>query len=238
MSTNSKLIFDIETIGVDFDALDKTTQDALTHWIKKESSSETEYQEALKDLKNGLGFSPLTGEIAVIGVYDYAKDQGVIYYQAPGEQNEEFTEDNFKFKQMTEKEMLESFWQGAKNYFQFVSFNGRVFDVPFMMTRSAIHGVKPTKNLMEGRYLYQQKTCQHIDLQDQLTFYGTTRKKGSLHLWSNAFRIKSPKASGVTGDDVGRLFKEKKYLDIARYNVGDLIATKELYNKWNDYFNI
>ncbi|MEA2113163.1 MAG: hypothetical protein U9P63_00705 [Patescibacteria group bacterium] len=53
--------------------------------------------------------------------------------------------------------------------------------------------------------------------------------KSSLHLWSRAFGIKSPKAQGVTGDDVGRLFKEKKFLDIVKYNVGDLTATKELY---------
>ncbi len=31
----SRLIFDIETIGEDFDKLDKTTQDVLTKWIKK-----------------------------------------------------------------------------------------------------------------------------------------------------------------------------------------------------------
>lgn len=238
MSTTSKLIFDIETIGVDFDSLDKTTQDNLTHWIKHESTSEIEYQEALEDLKNGLGFSPLTGEIVAIGVLDYNKNQGVVYFQAPGQQIEEIVENNIKFKQMTEKEMLESFWQGASQYLEFITFNGRVFDVPFLMTRSAVHGIRPTKNLMEGRYLYQQRTCHHIDLQDQLTFYGTTRKKGGLHLWSSVFGIKSPKASGITGDDIGRLFKEKKYLEIAKYNVGDLVATKELYDKWEKYFNI
>ena len=91
---------------------------------------------------------------------------------------------------------------------------------------------------MEGRYLYQQKFAKHIDLLDQLTFYGATRKKGNLHLWSKVFGIKSPKDEGVTGDDVGRLFKEKKFLDIARYNVGDLHATKELYDKWNNYLNL
>ena len=174
----------------------------------------------------------------VIGVLDYEKNKGVIYYQAPGQKNEDFTEGNFTFKQMTEKTMLRSFWEGAKNYLEFISFNGRVFDVPFLMTRSAIYGIRPTKNLMEGRYLYQQRSARHVDLQDQLTFYGTTRKKGSLHLWSTAFGIKSPKSDGITGDDVGRLFKEEKFIDIAKYNVGDLIATKDLYDKWNDYFNI
>ena len=106
------------------------------------------------------------------------------------------------------------------------------------MTRSAIHGVKPTRNLMEGRYLYQQRDGKHIDLQDQLTFYGAVWKKGNLHLWSRAFGIKSPKSEGVTGDDVGQLFKDKKFLEIAKYNAGDLRATKELYEKWEKYLNI
>lgn len=237
MSTK-KLVFDIETVGVDFDALDKTTQEVLTRWIKKESSSETDYQEALRELKEGLGFSPLTGEIVAIGVLDCGKNQGVVYFQASNESIKEFNENGIIFKQATEKEMLKKFWQGAKEYDEFIGFNSRGFDVPFMMVRSAVHGVKPTRNLMEGRYLYQQRDCRHIDLQDQLTFYGAVRKKGSLHLWSRVFGIKSPKLEGVTGDDVGRLFKEKKFLEIAKYNVGDLTATKELYERWEKYLNL
>lgn len=239
MSTNySKLVFDVETIGVDFDALDETTQESLTRWIKKESTGEEDYQIALEELKGGLGFSPLTGEIVAIGVLDCNKNQGAVYFQAPEQKIEEFQEDIFKFKQMTEKEMLEQFWKIAEKYHEFIGFNSRAFDGPFLMVRSAYHGIRPTKNLSESRYLYQQRSCVHIDLVDQLTFQGNMRKKGSLHLWSNLFGIKSPKADGVTGDDVGQLFKEKKFLDIAKYNSGDLKATKELYEKWNNYLNI
>ncbi len=242
MSITNKLIFDIETIGVDFDSLDETTQDSLTRWIKKESTGEEDYQVALEELKNGLGFSPLTGEIVAIGVLDYAKNQGVVYYSAPGQNppagGEEFSENGITFKQMTEKEMLEHFWKGSQIYDEFIGFSSRQFDGPFLMIRSAYHGIRPTKNLSESRYLYQQKTCTHIDLADQLTFQGNMRKKGSLHLWSKLFNIKSPKEDGVTGDDVGRLYKEKKFLEIARYNAGDLRATKELYDKWSNYLNI
>jgi hypothetical protein len=46
--------------------------------------------------------------------------------------------------------------------------------------------------------------------------------------------IKSPKADGVDGDDVGKLFKNKKYLEIAKYNAGDLIATAAVYKKWDE----
>ncbi|MSU75584.1 MAG: hypothetical protein EXS55_03665 [Candidatus Magasanikbacteria bacterium] len=249
------LIFDIETIGEDYDALDATTQKMLTRWLKKESYDEDEYQNALADIKNGLGFSPLTGEIVAIGVLDAEKNKGVVYYQAPtaspstdgrgikGEGNHQAPvdeeENDIVFKQRTEKEMLECFWQGAKGYNNFVSFNGRGFDVPYLMVRSAIHKIKPSKNLLSNRYLSLMRAgAKHIDLLDQLSFYGAVRRKGSLHLWCRALGIKSPKADGVDGDDVAGLFKAKKFLDIAKYNVGDLRATGELFEYWKEYFDL
>jgi DNA polymerase elongation subunit (family B) len=238
MSTTSKLVIDIETIGEDFEALDKDTQQNLTRWIKRDSENDEEYKIALEDLKNGLGFSPLTGEIVAIGLLDYYKNEGAVYYQAPGQKNVEVKEDGISFKQMTEKDMLQKFWELASRYQVFITFNGRAFDVPFLMIRSAINGIRPTKDLMRGRYLYQNNPeALHIDLAEQLSFYGATRRKGSLHLWSRAFDIPSPKAGGVTGDDVGPLFKKKKFLDIAKYNVRDIRATRDLYTKWSDYLS-
>lgn len=231
-----KLIFDIETVGEDFEAVDAATQEVLTKWIRKESDSDQAYQAALQDLKDGLGFSPLTGQIVAIGVLDYEKNKGVVYFQAPGENLAESEENGIKFKPATESGMLEQFWSGAKSYQEFISFNGRTFDVPFLMVRSAIHGLRPTKDLMSNRYLNSQKFgCTHVDLLDQLSFYGAVWKKGSLHLWCRAFGIASPKAEGITGDDVRRLFAEKKFLGIAKYNVGDLAATRQLYEYWEKY---
>jgi hypothetical protein len=106
-----------------------------------------------------------------------------------------------------------------------------------MWTRSAVHGVKPTKNLMFNRYLNSMpRDAKHVDLLDQLSFYGAIRRKGSLHLWTRAFGIESPKAQGVTGDDVRGLFKDGKYQEIARYNARDLFATLELYKRYQQFF--
>jgi uncharacterized protein YprB with RNaseH-like and TPR domain len=231
----SKLVFDIETIGEDFDSLDKTTQEVLTRWLKKESSSEEEYKVELQEIKEGLGFSPYTGSIVAIGVLDVEKNVGCVYFQDGSKKLNETEEEGIKFKPMPEKEMLAKFWEGAQKYQQFITYNGRAFDVPFMMVRSAVHGVRPTVNLMGYRY---DKFTNHIDLMDQLTFQGAVRKKPNLHLASRAFGIKSPKEGGITGEDVGRLFKEGKYFDIAKYNVGDLRATRELYLIWENYFRI
>jgi DNA polymerase elongation subunit (family B) len=231
-----KLIFDIETAGEDFSSLDKVTQKELLKWIERTLvSGSDEYKKAVEKAEQDLVFSPLTSQIVAIGVLDYEKDAGVVYFQSPGEKNEEFKENNVSFRSTTEKEMLERFWQGANGYDEFISFNGRSFDVPFLMIRSAINNVRPTKDLMSHRYIESQKFgAVHVDLYDQLSFYGALRK-GSLHLYTRAFGIESPKGEGITGDDVTRLFGEKKYVDIARYNSRDLFATKKLYEYWDAY---
>lgn len=234
----STLVFDIETVGEDFDTLDETSQDVLTRWIKKESESGENYTAALTDLKNGMGFSPLTGEIVAIGIRDVERGKGAVYFQAsPTGKEMSFEEGDCKFEVMSEKEMLQKFWSVVEKYDTFVTFNGRAFDVPFLMVRSAIHGIRPSKNLLANRYLnYHPSNARHIDLIDQLTFYGAMRKRGSLHLWCRAFGIESPKAQGVDGDDVRMLYAHGKSADIARYNARDLIATAELYKRYVDYF--
>jgi len=234
-----KLIFDIETIGEDFDSMDEATQKSLTRWLKREAYSEEAHQTALANIKNELGFSPLTGQIVAIGVLEVESNRGVVYFQAPGEVIAEKEEDGIKYKMVSEKEMLQKFWQGAVEYSDFISFNGRGFDVPFLMIRSVVNEVKPTKDLLSNRYLNSQKfNAQHIDLMDQLSFYGAMQRRGSLHLYCRAFGIKSPKAEGISGDDVAALYKAKEYEKIAKYNSWDLRATRELYLKWNNYLNI
>lgn len=235
MSTSfasQKLIFDIETIGVKFESLDKISQE----YIEKYTESEDELEEA----KERLSFSPLTGEIVAIGILNPDTNKGAVYLRNSELriQNAEL-EEGIKVETGDERQILEKFWETIKPYNYFISFNGRTFDVPFLMIRSAILGVKPTKNLMSNRYLSSQKyDATHVDLLDQLTFYGAVRKKFNLHFWTKSFGIKSPKEEGITGEDVSRLYKEGKLLEIAKYNLGDLKATKELYEKWEKYLSL
>jgi uncharacterized protein YprB with RNaseH-like and TPR domain len=234
------LVFDIETIGTDFDKLDDVSKHQLTRWIKRESGgNEGKHNALLQDVKEGLGFSPLTGEIVAIGVYDTDKHKGVVYYQAPDVNAVEEKQENFIFKPRTEEEMIKDFWRGATKYNTFISFNGRSFDVPFILLRGAKYKIKPLIDLMQNRYLRNQyNKAKHIDLLDQFSFYGAVRRRGNLHLYCEAFGIRSPKSLGITGDDVGRLFKDKKYIEIAEYNSWDLTATAELYEIWQKYLNV
>jgi uncharacterized protein YprB with RNaseH-like and TPR domain len=90
---------------------------------------------------------------------------------------------------------------------------------------------------MSNRYYRSQDPkAKHVDLMDQLTFYGAVMSRPKLHMACRAFGIKSPKQEGVAGDDVAKLFDRGYYRQIAEYNVRDVVATAELYKIWRDYF--
>ncbi|MFA6135784.1 MAG: ribonuclease H-like domain-containing protein [Candidatus Paceibacterota bacterium] len=231
MSTQNKLVFDIETIGKNFDELDEISKDFMLKY--------TEGSEEEQEVKEGTAFYPLTGEIVVIGMLNPDTNQGKILVnvnQSVELPNE--LEPGITVEKGSEKEIIEKFWETAKSYEAFVSFYGRGFDVPFLMIRSAILGIKPSKNLLANRYLNLQPSyAKHIDLADQLSFYGASRKKFNLHMWSKAFGIDSPKDKGITGDNVTALYSEGKILDIAKYNLGDLKSTAKLYEYWEKYLS-
>lgn len=228
MSTAS-LVFDIETIGTEFDKLDEISQDYLVKFAGSDEEKEL--------IKEQTGFYPLTGEIVAIGVLNPETHKGAIFMRTKeGVTLPKETSHGLAIQEGSEKDILKMFWDIAKQYDEFISFNGRGFDVPYMMIRSAIHGIRPSKNLMSNRYTsYQPDTAIHIDLLDQLTFYGSVRRKFPLHMWTKAFGIESPKEAGIDGNDVWKLFKEGKSADIAEYNARDIISTAQLYQYWDKY---
>jgi DNA polymerase elongation subunit (family B) len=219
----SYLVFDIETIGDNWDSLDPETQMYLLKYAETE-----EQQEAVKTT---LGLYPLTGQIVAIGLYDPEKDIKSVYLQAPdGSLEERYEKDGVHYLVGTEAEILEKFWATIRKYTTFVTFNGRGFDCPYILMRSAVHKIKPTKNLIPYRYSDKE----HIDLFDQLTFYNTT-KKFTLDYFCKRFAIISPKSEGVTGLDVPEMFNKGEYQQIAEYCMRDVIATGELFQIWQSY---
>ncbi len=229
------LIFDIETVGEDWVSLDEVTKSSLTRWADRSAKNKDERKALQTDIESGLGFSPLTGFVVAIGIYDLERKAGVIYYTGNGSKEDDQVGE-FTYKQRNEQQMLEEFWEGAKHYDTFVTFNGRGFDVPFLYHRSVANSIKPSQNLLEGRYPYQQKSCRHVDLQDELTFFGAMQRRPSLHLFCRAFGIESPKGE-VGGDDVAELYYDGNLRAIAEYNAKDVVATTALYKKWLEYLN-
>jgi len=218
----SKVVIDIETIGFDFEAYDQKSQEYLLKY------AQTEEEKA--DVKSKLAFYPLTGEVVTIGMLNPDTGRGVVFFQDKGTKIEKFEKEGIVYDAGSEKEILEKFWDLVKTYKQIVTFNGRTFDVPFLMLRSAINGVRTSRNFMGYRY----DTKEHCDLLDQLTFYGASRRF-SLDFYAKSFNIKSSKDEGIDGSMVGSLYAEKRFLDVAYYCARDLRTTKELYEYWDKY---
>lgn len=224
------LIVDIETVGEQWDDLDATTKAALTRWIDRTARDPGERAALHLDVAEGLGFSPLTGRILVLGIYDRERRRGTVYVAGAAALSN-IEEGEFTYKSASEAEMLEIFWEGVTRYDVVVTFNGRAFDLPFMVHRSVAHGLRPSVDLLSQRYLVRQQPPFHVDLQDELTFYGAMARRPSLHLFCRAYGIDSPKGE-VGGDGVARLYAQGGYLELARYNARDLVATAALYEKW------
>ena len=218
----AKIVFDVETAGRDFESLDETSKEFFLKFAETDQEKE--------DARNSLSFFPVTAEIITIGMVEVETEKAFVYFQN-GNQPHRSVKGDVTYIAGSEKEILHHFWNHLKNYTHFVTFNGRCFDCPFVMLRSAIHGIRGHKNLMPYRYAITP----HVDLADQLSFYDALRRKFSLHMWCTAFGIPSPKEEGMTGLQVKDFYKAGRYLDIARYCLGDIYATKKLFQYWDQY---
>ena len=218
----SQLIFDIETRGFEGDNLDPVVKENLL----KHADSDEEKEGILAR----TGLWPVSGEIAAIAMLNPQSNKGKVYFQAPKGTITDYKDGDVEYLVKTEKEIVSNFWLDIKNFDQVITFNGRCFDVPFIIFRSILHNVKPTKNLMPNRY-YKDV---HYDLMDVLSFYGAFRKF-SLEVLAQTFGIKNPKDEGVSGLVVNDLFKKQEYKKIAEYCMRDVVATRELYEKVKDF---
>jgi DNA polymerase elongation subunit (family B) len=243
------LVFDIETIPLDFD---NTFDDVQKEYLLRGTTTEEEEEQ-----RKGLGgLNPLLGQVVCIGTYILESKKGAALYldKEPLEEMIEHEDMSIKYRAFTdEAALLTHFWNGAaSNYQAIVSFNGRGFDCPFLMLRSAALGIRPSVNLMAGtRWDFKVSPntndryagTEHVDLLDKLTFgsgfdkAGATRKF-NLDFYTKAFGIPSPKSGGIAGDKVPQFYAEGKSREIAEYCMRDVRATGELYEKWVNLLKI
>ncbi|MFH1457226.1 MAG: ribonuclease H-like domain-containing protein [Patescibacteria group bacterium] len=219
----SKLIFDIETRGQKPEEMDEV----IKSYLVKDADNDEEKEIIL----TRTGLFPISGEIVAIAMLNPETNQGKVYFQAD-HQTENYTKNNIEYIVSNEEDILKKFWQDIKHFDLLVSYNGRGFDAPFIIFRSAYYNIKPTRNLMPNRYYKNE----HLDLMDQLTFYGAFRKF-SLEAMCQFLNIKNPKEQGVSGLEINNLYDNKEYSKIAEYCMRDVVATKELYKRVYDFLN-
>jgi hypothetical protein len=226
------LICDIETVGFEFESLSESQQEYLLRYIEHETD-DTKREGLIEETKRYLSLYPLTAKVIAIGLLNTDTEKIIVFYESESDDDLVIEEKGIKYKPMSEKKMLFNFWQYIAKSEKVITFNGRNFDIPFLMIRSAMLEVKPSKNLMKYRY----DSKEHVDLLDHLTFYGTT-KKFNLDFYCHAFGIDSPKSKGITGMEVKELYKAGHIKEIAVYCSEDVRATFELFKIWDGYLNI
>jgi hypothetical protein len=122
------------------------------------------------------------------------------------------------------------FWNGWRHYGRptFVTFNGRTFDLPVMELAAFRYGISlpdwfnvDAKSFDQLRNRYN--TNIHIDLQELLSNFGTTRMNGGLNLIANL--IGKPGKTGVEGSQVQDMFFRNELVEINDYCMGDVLDT-------------
>src|SRR5687768_1407897 len=186
--------------------------------------------EAEEEKRRGA-LSPFTGKIVAIGVVNAETGRSCAMYEVPG-QTEVITrkDGNRTMISGTERQILEKFWDYLDRDDRFISFNGRQFDGPFLMIRSAILGLPPKRDLIGNRYRFHP----NCDLREVLNFNGTINPRQmrfNLDLACKTFGIVSSKTEGMDGRAVETLYRAGRYEDIAIYCLEDVRATCELYLK-------
>ncbi|MDP6539168.1 MAG: ribonuclease H-like domain-containing protein [Planctomycetota bacterium] len=223
----STLVFDIEVAGFPWEEVDEITRGYLTereHDPKKRES-----------VPERTALYPGLGKIIAIALWSVEADRGLLLLEGEQEGDVETEWEKVpgsKIFRGDERAVLEMFWNkvgpgpGGGRAPRLVSYNGRGYDGPMLMVRSAQLDLRPSRNLLPYRYSLKE----HCDLLDALSFFGATRSRYSLDYWCRRFDIESPKGS-IDGSQVGRAYREGRIEDIGEYCLRDVRATGRLFER-------
>lgn len=225
------ITFDIETYK-------DVSDDNYVAWKTAGISAPSNYKDPEKiaqniadqkvDMLNKFALSPLTGKIILIGC---------LIDKQP-ELPFEFTKYNIAGKDVfytafddEEKDMLTKFWMlvGWNNLQlggDMLSFNGKAFDLPFLLNRSAILDVKPPMKISMQKHLSKYQHQPHLDLYN---WFGS----GSLVEWSYRFGISS--SLQRDGDKIGGWYEANQMNLIKDKNMIDLAQTNAIYQRIKDW---
>jgi predicted PolB exonuclease-like 3'-5' exonuclease len=217
-----KLVIDIETVGTPWEELDAYVREYLIKGLSDGDAEET---------RRAGGLSPFRGRIIAIGVINIEDGRSCAMYEVPGQTQLSIEKAGQRtYISGSEKQILEKFWEFFEGDSRFITFNGRQFDGPFLMIRSAINGIIPKRDLVGYRYGYHP----NCDLREALNFFGTTNArqfKFNLDLACKVFGVETSKGEGLDGRSVETWYRAGRHREIADYCLDDVRATCELYEK-------
>lgn len=214
------LVFDIETVpdgGIR--DMPPTIVKSLTEFAKRKDIDETAVR----------GLSPFFGKVVSLAFGDAelpADEQPITALVVPRPQDDASTLPEWA-RPVSEQELLEAFWGLAALAETVVTYNGRGFDVPFLVGRSLVHGVPARVDLMSNRFGLRP----HLDLLDILGQRGRGPSNLDVVCW--ALGIESPKGA-MDGSMVAPAYESGRIAEIATYNRADVRATSAIYRQTRD----
>lgn len=128
---------------------------------------------------------------------------------------------------MEEADLLRAFWALAGRAETVVTYNGRNFDIPFLLGRSLVCEVPARVDLLSNRYSLKP----HLDLYDVLSQQGRGPATLDVVCWS--LGIQSPKGQ-MDGSMVAPAYQKGEIEKIALYNAADVRATTRVYRRVAD----
>ena len=213
------LVFDIETVpAVDMRRVPPTIAQAVGKVAERNEWDHTKV----------MSLSPYFGQVVSLAVGDGEQDsrtQDVTVFVVPPPGSKPAGLPAW-IRPVSEVDLLRAFWALAGHAQVVVSYNGRGFDVPFIVARSLIHKVAVRCDLLSNRYSLRP----HLDLYQVL---GQTRGPASLDVVCWALGLASPKLD-MDGSMVATTYAKGDLDSIALYNAGDVRATTGVYQRVRD----
>lgn len=213
------LVFDIETVpATDRRGLPQTIAETLAKHAQRMDSDEAKV----------MGLSPFFGKVVSLAVGD-AEDLDRITVLVVPPDDKDLGEVPDWMRPVSEEQLLEAWWSLAAAAETIISYNGRGFDVPFLVHRSMIHGIPARVDLLSNRYALRP----HLDLYRALTFGERQLGPTSLDVVCWALGIESPKGQ-MDGSMVAPAYARGEIQKIAEYNAQDVRATAQVYRTVRD----
>lgn len=197
-----KFYFDIETLPAEEDK-----HEILKKLYEKKKEKNPKTRQTLEEYLEDTNFGGAFGRIFCIC---YAIDDGSV---------ESLSGD--------ERELLEKFWKLIADVDQFVGHNILEFDLKFIMQRSIILKVKPTRPIDFRKY---QKVPIY-DIMHEWTNWG--REGVTMDALAHAMGIPSSKDGGIDGSQVHEFYKNSKHKEIIDYCCRDVEVTRAIYKRMN-----
>ena len=224
------LVFDVETIPVHLDA---TALRAVGELAQKQAER---WQKEVT-VANYCSLSPPLAAVCSVSMHKFGTPGKAVYYLAEpfaGSTAPGFP-DTIVRGYDNEKALLEAFFIQCGISRRFVTFNGRSFDFPLMLSRALAHRVSPPPSFLRAAFEYRYRPDAHIDLLELFTLFGAGSRY-PLNAYCIGQGIDSSKEHG-SGGDVLEWVKSKDLDSLVRYSLADVEATLALYENWTNTVN-